>query len=403
MPDFLSFDQGYKSAGRLRQLKKAMQTVFPRQPAILVLTDAIRQKEAVEPRPSAQKPCSLKYSIPEDQLPLAWREALEDMAAGFDRNCVAAPSPNMIATYRMKLRQIACSARKAGLPEEISVDAVIAYARDMRARNLAAATQLASFSAIQKSARYLAADPETVELLAELVRDSDAKSRHAPKQKYAKLQQTGYSPVAIIDLADEVLAQADELPCPKSRQEQRNRAAALALYSVLPLRLADTRLRFGEHVTWNGQQYALHCLLSKHRRRYDAEFDPRLNRFIDALILRGCDEAWLDHMRDECLRSNRPLFIRNDGKGVAYNYVSDCWRKQFGTGEHIARTILHTFLGVELGPVGTDLALAANGQRSPATAQAYQDDVVKKVRRLRGQESLAEIAASAVSDLFEFI
>ena len=38
-------------------------------------------------------------------------------------------------------------------------------------------------------------------------------------------------------------------------------------------------------------------------------------------------------------------------------------------GEQIARTILHTFLGVEFGQAGTDLAIATIGQSSPETAK----------------------------------
>lgn len=402
--DFLSFDAGYQSANRLRALKRAMEAIFPNQPAILILTDAIRLKEA-ELRPQISRTGwkrSLKVTIPANDLPQDWQDALADMTAGFDRPGAGAPSLNMIPTYQMKLRQFAFSAGKAGLPAAFSVAAILAYVRDMRARGLAAATQRASVSALAKCGRYLAAGPDVMELLADLERTCEAKARKAPKQKYAKLQKTGYSPVAVIDRAGDILDEAHHLQCPKSRQAQRNCAAALALFSVLPVRLADTRLKFGENLTWADGVYELGLTLSKSGEPYDTEIDPRLNRFIDALILRGCDEAWLDHMRAKCMASNRPLFVRNDGEGVGYNYVSDCWRSAFGTGEHIARTILHTFLGVELGVEGTDMALAANGQTSPETAAAYQDDMVKKAQRLKGQESLADIAKDADQALFEF-
>lgn len=402
--DFLSFNAECSSANRLRTLKNAMQVVFPAQPALLVLTNAIRLKEAQVRPPAAKEPKqrTLQVSIPENELPKLWKQALADMNAGFDGNGVIAPSRNMIMTYKMKLRQLACSARMAGITEEFSVDAIKAYARDMRGRGLAAATELASFSALKKCACYVGADFETLELLSELTRRAESRTRKEPKKKYEKLQKTGYSPVAIVDQADELLKEAKVLVCPRARQVRRNTAAALALFSVLPIRLADTRLNFGENLTWCDGRYEMHVTLSKDGETYDAEIDTRLNRFIDALILRGSDEVWLDQMRVDCLTNNRPLFIRNDGEGVGYNYVSDCWRAKFGTGEHIARTILHTFLGIELGVAGTDMALAANGQKSEQTAASYQDDAVAKAKRKLGQKSLTYLVDKRHLALFEF-
>lgn len=402
--DCLSFDARYQSANRLRALKQAMQFVFPGQPAILVLTDAIRQKEAQArtPRAAQKKPRVLRVSVPPEELPEVWKDALEFMEGGFGRGGVIAPSPNMVPTYRMKLRQFAWSARNAGLAEEFSTDAVKAYARDMRGRGLAAATQLASFSALKKSARYVAADQAVLDLLSELIRKSECRARKAPKKKYEKLQKTGYSPVPIVDTAVDLLKEAQSLTCPRAQQARRNTAAALALCSVLPVRLADTRLNFAEHLSWQEGRYELHITLSKDEEAYDAELDPRLNRFIDALILRGCDAIWLEQMRQDCMNSNRPLFIRNDGEEVGYNYVSDCWRQIFGTGEHIARTIMHTFLGIELGVAGTDMAMASCGQKSPKTAAEYQDDMVGKARRLQGQKSFEAMVDDAHLALFEF-
>ncbi|WP_323778185.1 hypothetical protein [Leisingera sp.] len=405
MSDFLSFDEGYQSANRLRNLKQAMEAVFPGQPAILVLTDAIRQKEAGA-RPQkvgVAKPRPLKHSIPDHELPTSWQEALADMVAGIDRPGAMAPSPKMIPTYRMKLRQLACSARKAALPEAFTIEAVKAYARDMRKRDLAAATQLAAFSALLKCGHYVDADRAVMVLLAELIRASEAKTRRAPKQKYGKLQKTGYSPAAIIDRATGILEESKGFKCPRSRQARRNCSAALALFSVLPVRLADTRIKFGENLIWRDGSYELHLELSKDGQIYDAKIDPRLNLFLDALILRDCDPVWLEYMRANCLDTARPLFMRNDGEEVAYNYVSDCWRQIFGTGEHIARTILHTFLGVELGAAGTDMALSANGQTSPETAAAYQDEMVKKAQRMQGQASLMDIVDDAGRALFDFV
>jgi len=378
--------------------------IFPGQPAILILTEAIRQKEARYRKPRSAKPRqrTLKVSVPLVALPTSWKDALKYMQDGFGGGDVTASSPNMIPTYEMKLRQFAWSANNAGLPVRFSVDAVKAYVKDVRGRGLVAVTQLASFSALKKSARYVAADQEVLELLSELMRATEGKARKAPKKKYEKLQKTGYSPVQIVDQAVDLLAETQALTCLRAQQARRNTAAALALFSVLPIRLADTRLNFGEHLSWREGRYELHLTMSKNEQAYGAEIDPHPNQFIDALILRGCDEAWLDQMRADCLESNRPLFIRNDGEGVGYNYISGCWRSIFGTGEHISRTILHTFLGIELGSAGTDMALAANGQKSPKTAAAYQDQMVSRARRLQCQKSFEGMVGDTHQRLFEF-
>ena len=107
-------------------------------------------------------------------------------------------------------------------------------------------------------------------------------------------------------------------------------------------------------------------------------------------------------MREECLADKRALFITMTGEPVAYGYVSDRWRAAVGTGEHIARTILHTFLGIELGQEGTDMAMAANGQRHHGTAKAYQDDALAMAQRMKGQTELTNVAQDGDLTMFEF-
>lgn len=399
---FLRFDQKNSSGSRLRALKFAIMTIFPGHPSILPLGEALRSREPKRDRKIRPSSCPLKKSVPFDTLPTPWKDAFADMDAGFDRNGQMPPAPGMMATHKMKIRQLLNSARSADLPDEISSETVRAYARDLYERNLAPATLRASFSAVLKFARFVAADPEAVELLKELTRIYEGKAKKAKSKKFQHMQNTGYSPVAIIKLAQSILKEAPSLKSPRSRHAQRNRAAALAMYSVLPLRLSDTRLIFGETLLWNGSKYTIETTLSKSGYPYVTDLDPRLNTFIDTLILRGCNPAWLDDMREQCLQEHRPLFITNDGNPVGYNYVSDCWRKTFGTGEHIARTILHTFLGIELGEAGTDLAMAATGQRSHATAEAYQRDALAMAQRMKGQAKLADVASTYDSSIFEF-
>lgn len=399
---FLSFDQENSSQSRLRALKSAIMSIFPGHPSILPLEEAIRSREPKRDRKSPSSSRRLDKSVPFDALPTSWKDAFADMDAGFDRNGQMPPAPGMMATHKMKIRQLLCSARLAALPDEISVDAVRAYARDLNERKLAPATLRASFAATLKFARYISADPEAIKLLEELSRIHEKKARQAKSKKFQHLQNTGYSPVAIIKQAQAILDDTPNMKSPRTRHAQRNQAAALAIFSVLPVRLADTRFIFGKTLFWNGSRYTIEMTLSKSGYPWITDLDPRLNIFIDALILRGCNPVWLEEMRDKCLQEHRALFITNEGTPVAYNYVSDCWRQTVGTGEHVARTILHTFLGVELGEAGTDLAMAATGQRRHATAVAYQGDALAMAQRMKGQAKLRDVANTFEPSIFEF-
>ncbi|WP_058280687.1 hypothetical protein [Ruegeria denitrificans] len=400
--EFLKFDARNGSESRLRRLKHAIMAIFPSHPSVLALEEAIRSREAKRKKKSKPKSRRLSKSVEFNQLPPAWRKAFQDMDAGFDQNGELPPAEGMMDTHKMKMRQFLFSARAAGLPDALSTEAVRAYARDLRNRGVAPGTLRSSFAAVQKFARYVAAGTETLDLLADLVRIYEAQARKTKGKKFNHLQKTGYSPVALIEQARDILQGAEEHDCPRSRHAQRNRAAALALFSVMPVRLADTRFVFGENLFWTGTQYTIETELSKSGYAWTTDIDPRLNVLIDALILRGANPAWLDHMRQTCLAEKRSLFINNDGTPVAYGYVSDCWRREVGTGEHIARTVLHTFMGIEMGQAGTDMAMASCGQRNHATATAYQGEALAMAQRMKGQAELREIANQGELEMFEF-
>ena len=402
---FLRFDATYVSVNRLRRLKKAMNIVLPGQPAILVLVEALREKEGkyeAGKRKLTPRVRLLQKSVPESELPTEWRTAFEAMDAGYDRNGVNPPAKGMQETLIMKMRQLLYAAREESLPDELSPETVRAYARALRSRELAAATLKASFSAVLKVSRYIGADEVTIALLAELCRIYETKAKGSKKQKYAKLQQTGYSPVAIYDHASQLLDGVLPTMSPLDQHARRNRAAALAIFTVLPIRLADTRLVFGKTLLWKDGFYAIETRLSKSQREWSTDLQPEVNRFIEALILRGCDPLWLDQMREDCIAQQRPLFITTSGDPVGYNYVSDAWRRELGSGEHIARTILHTFLGIELGIAGIDMAKAACGQRGFGIEKEYQDEILGKAQRLKVQAELSKITKSIDGDPFAF-
>ena len=76
---------------------------------------------------------------------------------------------------------------------------------------------------------------------------------------------------------------------------------------------------------------------------------------------------------------------------MAYTFVSDVWRKHFGTGEHIARTEIHEAFAQARGAEGTDLALAACSQTSIQTAGHYHTQRLKRSRLDRMQTELLNL------------
>ncbi|WP_133840918.1 hypothetical protein [Pelagimonas phthalicica] len=64
----------------------------------------------------------LNKPVPFVALPTSWKDAFAAMDAGCDRNGQMPPAPGMMATHKMKVRQLLCTARLAALLDEISVD-----------------------------------------------------------------------------------------------------------------------------------------------------------------------------------------------------------------------------------------------------------------------------------------
>jgi hypothetical protein len=121
-------------------------------------------------------------------------------------------------------------------------------------------------------------------------------------------------------------------------------------------------------------------------RRYLPAF---LTPFLDALLLRGLDEAFLPAVRERAIREQRPLLTLRSERKVFDQYVSHAWRRHFGTGQHISRTLVHTQLG-KLGPEGVEAALASCGQRDERTRKFYQGKSVAEALIILSHQLMIE-------------
>ena len=393
--DFLAYASADGSPKPLQGLFRAFRAVLPRGLPTIEheLREALRLK-AVEvrrrrrPPAGAARPRALRHSVPEAALPEMWRERIADMRAGEPANGQAAPAPSIVDRRVMKLRQLAWSASRRGLPVCLSLEAAQAYYEDLTSRKkaLRAATMRASFEELWRFARYAGLPEEICGLLHHTYLYCVRMEHGEVPLKFGKLVAIG-SLADSLALARGLLEEARTGEDPRAFAARLNEAAALALFSILPLRLADTRLDFGQDLSWDGERYHIHVLTSKCDEDFRGPVHPGLNAFIDPLILRGAAPQYLDELREACMRSSRPVFVKACGTGVGYGYVSDIWRRYLETGAHISRTRVHTELA-RLGPEGVEMALALCAQRSPKSAEKYHAESMKLCSLERSNDAL---------------
>ena len=389
-------NQGLSSPNFLARLWRALHQLLPGAKVVKVAEDVLRDARrrwlASRNRPKKGRAHVLKHSVQEGDLPKLWVRALADMRLGERWDHGPVPAAMMIPTISMKLRQLAHSAFERNLPFEISRDTLAALHQDLRGRNVAPATLRATCGAIRTFAAFIGLDGDILQELSRLVSLHDEDCRRAQKRKHAHLQEIGSNPTVAFRKAEALLAEAARTRNPRVATARRNEALSLALFSVLSVRLSDTRLISGVSIRWLGEVYEVNLTLSKGGNDYAAKIDRRLTPFIDAVLLHGLDPVYLPEIRREAEETHRPLLVTVNGTGVGYNYVSDAWRRHLGTGQHIARSLVHEGLSEAFGQDGTDAALALCGQRAPSTRAHYQGQAAHRGKVKRSQNWIADIA-----------
>lgn len=340
-------------------------------------------------------------TVPEANLPLAWQRALSDMRLGLGSRYCCAPAAKTTALSAMKLRQLAKSASDRGLPVELSLASLAALHADMNARGVSSVTKSTTTAALGRFAKYTGA-PEAIRAeLRRLTAYHEGLAKVAPKRKEKKLAEVDVSPVRVLAKAKELLARAVATRNPRSALSRRNEAFSLAFFMLFPQRLNDTRLVFGEHLTWDGHRWHFRVVTSKTGHLIEGRVDEYLTPYINALLLDGLDPAYLEIARVDCVSRKRSALITRSGNGVGYNYVSAQWLKYFEISEHIVRTEIHEIFAIAMGAEGTELALAACGQRSAQTAEHYHTERIRKARLTKMQVSMIELAEDVPVGAFD--
>lgn len=364
---------------KLQSMRRGMWALFGGHPLLRELDALIAERV----QPAATKYASYKtrarrFSVQPEELPVSWQSALERMADGMPGQAningkrPGAPVHSMQVTMRTKLCECVMAARVAGIPEEMSVAAMIAYEKSLlqRERPLSPVTIKSAIRQIQGFALYLGAPDDVLAHLAERARVHEGRANASTPLKEAKvLALPSYED--IFGKALDLLGEADATKNAVQAQFKRNAAVAITLFCPFPVRVADTVMRFGREITWDGHMYRFDLVLSKSKQPYTAPIIPVFGFFIDQLILQGADLEHLPDLRTACFQAQRPLFVTYEGRDPHPRYASHLWKQVLGTGSHAARTKLHDEFA-RLGSRGVELAMRACGQRSEKTAEAYR-------------------------------
>lgn len=396
--DFLAFTRDTRSSRRLRSLETALRRILPGNPAIvLTLREAIRLKSPTAPPATDATPArparKARLSLPRAALPQDWQRALEAL---HHPDPLADPladtpalAPSTLRNLEEVLRAYAHTLASAGQAIALSVEGLRLHEAALRARGARPATLHNVTLRLRQFARAIGAAPELIEALASHEAALRRKLRHVLPLKEARL--AALPPLADIwHRARTLLDRAGDAHHRATRTRLRNEAFCLAFWTLVPLRLGDSRLRWGRHVQFDGDHYHIDIVTRKCGVPLRGRLHPNLTPFLDALVLGDVAADYLDEMRALAMREAWLLLRRANGAPCGQRYPSAVWRRHLGTGAHIARSRVHTELG-RLGPEGVEAALALCAQADPDTRRHYQGRALADAQMRRGQEMIEEL------------
>jgi hypothetical protein len=284
----------------------------------------------------------LRVSVTPQELPERWQALLNDLEAGktvAGRRVSASTTRNM----RNYARQLIWSARRNELPDEISIATLSAYDKDLSQRGLRASSCAFQFGFLRALASFVQPASEADEALRELVADYQRIAKQSIRLKDGR-----FARLASIDilfghaffLLDKGLVESHKT----KRVTLLLDAAAIAFLTLIPLRNADTVLRWGQHISFEQSKtddwvYRIDSSISKTGIDFGGKLHPILNPFLEALLLMGQHPAFLQRRLAEAIVNKEPVFpLSNGGARRSYS-LSRRWRARLGTGSHIAETV----------------------------------------------------------------
>jgi hypothetical protein len=408
--DFLCFAGDKQSSRRLRSLKSALDVLLPGNPAVLLtLQDAIRQKSPVpvSKTPPTGRP-EAEYRVPETVLPDDWQRVLAALRLGEDVAGMRPPATSTLRNMTDVLREYARIMVDAGLPVTITIDGLRRLEAARTARAVARtdpkyqdhgnrpATRHTAVQRIRMFAEYLCLEPLVVSAIRAHENQLRCKLAFVVPLKFGKLDDLP-SLSETWQLAEGLLRKSNMSKRRQTKLRLLNEAVILALWTLLPLRLADGQLLWGVNIGWTGEGYQVDIDTQKADVPLRGRLHPNLTPFLDALILNGMDPVYLETMREIALAQGLPLFRGTTGKMLARTYPSKVWAAHMGTGAHISRARVHTDLG-KLGPEGVEAALGLSAQSDPRSRKFYQGLAVAAAMMVRGQDMMEELLDESAAE-----
>jgi hypothetical protein len=408
--DYLAFCADVTSSRRLRSLKAAFDILLPGNPAThVVLAEAITYKipALLSKAGDKAKRVAVRRLLSSD-LPVPWQALLRDMRLGLMPMHKFVPASSVIASMEDVLREYVKVQAVAGAPSDISIDGIrrleasrAEHAAQRQAPRYAEqgnrpATRHTAIMRLRQFAEVLDLDPQLiadVKIHEKILRRANGT---VVALKFGRLDTlpdlaTSWS-LATTLLTDSVITTRRQ-----TKLRLLNEAAILALWTLLPLRLRDGQLIWGRDVTFDGAGYRIDIETHKEHQPLQGALHAVLTPFLDALVLRGLDRAYLDEIRQRAITGEAPMFGGVDGRMLSSGYPSQVWRVHMGTGAHISRSRIHSELG-QLGADGVEIALALCAQRDPHTSSIYQSNAVAVAQRRRGQDMIDGLLAECIED-----
>lgn len=398
--DFLSFG----SVSKLEKLRAALNANRPEQLGCIRL--ALRQKrsekwrrtnpveETAENRRLRTPP---KLSMPEDQLPRAWRRALREMRnsrAGADRGLIDLedrnpPSASVIRNLASTLRVFARVCEDHALSADLSSETVELYRAARHAEGNASTSIASRLKELCIFALWCDLGEEIISKLLRLQKRYDRAARRERKRKDVWAAKSGKGLGDVWVKAEELLSLSEVAPGGSAlRARLTLDAACLALSVVCPLRCGDLhRIVIGSELSRHAEGWSLHIVTRKGERPYHRpELWPELTPFLDALIM--LDMTGSDLWEAYEGKRGMALFSRDGGVSTpGTSWPTRCWHRHFEIGAHIIRSLWHSLM-FESENDDQWIALALCGQGNGRTAKHYILEGRKKQSARRGRAKL---------------
>lgn len=346
-------------------------------------------------------------SLAEDDLPKEWQAKLEHIRNRIFDGKVS-KAPDLYDRMVQKLCQYGWFLQENGMALAFDCPALHAFYNyettriSNRGAPLSPATITATFSDLRDFLAMSQAYPaDLVQEIDKLLIKLRDRAEVTQSQKYAalaKLDVTKILPRATA-IAEGVAGHVH----PAKRIIQRNRATALAIPPMTPLRREWHELRFGRDLVWFDDRYRLRdykLRKTRHlngRETYPGSIHPSVQHFVDARLLQDDDPKYLNTLRAKAEAEEWPLFEHPDGGKVSENYVSQVWSAEFGTGAHICRSVVYDIV-FAISEDATRAGMLLNDHTSRQARVKYTGDQAKAAAMAAASAELDGIIGAFLDD-----